>query len=164
VRSAFLEPYLKKNNQVNYQTPLPLHREVIQTLSFTMPGKASENTFSTALGEGMGALLSSGKYSDLTIQCGDNIWNVHKMVMCTLSAFFSRPVMANSRFVKSFHYLSIVTVQDATMLRYDHLMGSIIKQLSSLVISCSFQRILTSCSCRRRNLARSNFQMTSHWS
>lgn len=34
------------------------------------------------------ALLSSGKYSDLTVQCGERTWAVHKAVICSRSGFF----------------------------------------------------------------------------
>jgi hypothetical protein len=62
---------------------------------------------------------------------------VHKMVMCTHSKFFVKACDGKFMVVKCFHYLSIVTIQDATILRSDHLMGSAIKQLSSLAISCT---------------------------
>jgi len=53
-----------------------------------MSAKAPDNGFATVLTAGLGPLLSSGKYSDLTVHCEDNTWNVHKMVMCTHSKFF----------------------------------------------------------------------------
>jgi len=53
-----------------------------------MPAKAPKNAFATVLTAGLGPLLSSGKYSDLTVHCEDNAWKVHKMVMCTHSKFF----------------------------------------------------------------------------
>lgn len=34
------------------------------------------------------SLLSSGKYSDLTVQCGERSWAVHKAVICSRSGFF----------------------------------------------------------------------------
>ena len=126
--------------------------------------KAPKNAFATVLTAGLGPLLSSGKYSDLTVHCEDNAWKVHRIVMCAHSKFFAKACDGGFMVVKCFYYLSIVTIQDATMLRSDHLMGSAIKQLSSLAISCSFQGILTFSLCRRRNLARSNLQVTSRWS
>jgi len=55
-----------------------------------MSTKAPENAFATVLAGGLGTLLSSGKYSDLTVQCENNAWKVHKMVMCTHSKFFAK--------------------------------------------------------------------------
>jgi BTB/POZ domain-containing protein len=53
-----------------------------------MSAKAPENAFATVLVGELGHLLSSGKYSDLTVHCEDNTWKVHKLVMCTHSKFF----------------------------------------------------------------------------
>jgi len=53
-----------------------------------MSAKAPENAFATVLAGGLGALLSSGEYSDLTVHCEGNTWKVHKLVMCTHSKFF----------------------------------------------------------------------------
>ncbi|CAN9445098.1 unnamed protein product [Alternaria alternata] len=36
--------------------------------------------------------LISGEYSDLTIQCGDDVYKVHKVVVCTRAGFFARAI------------------------------------------------------------------------
>ncbi|KAL9086306.1 MAG: hypothetical protein Q9165_007221 [Trypethelium subeluteriae] len=36
------------------------------------------------------SLFSEPKYSDFTITCNDRKWNVHKLVLCTQSSFFSK--------------------------------------------------------------------------
>lgn len=38
----------------------------------------------------LSGLLGSGKYSDLTLTCGSQIWKVHKGVMCLQSDFFAK--------------------------------------------------------------------------
>ncbi|KAI9765219.1 MAG: hypothetical protein M1840_007711 [Geoglossum simile] len=38
--------------------------------------------------KGMKSILQSGKYSDLTITCGDNTFKVHRSVICPRSRFF----------------------------------------------------------------------------
>jgi len=32
----------------------------------------------------------SGKYADLTITCGERSWNVHEIVVCAQSDFFTK--------------------------------------------------------------------------
>jgi hypothetical protein len=41
------------------------------------------------LQESLKRLLDSSKYSDLTIQCDDQQWLVHKSIVCSQSDFFS---------------------------------------------------------------------------
>lgn len=36
-----------------------------------------------------GSLLESGKYSDLTVTCGDRSWRLHKSIVCLHSDFFA---------------------------------------------------------------------------
>jgi len=36
--------------------------------------------------------LTSGDYSDLAIKCGDDMYKVHKLIVCTRSEFFARAV------------------------------------------------------------------------
>ncbi|KAF2676506.1 hypothetical protein K458DRAFT_351773 [Lentithecium fluviatile CBS 122367] len=38
------------------------------------------------------ALLASGDYSDIRVTCGDQMWNVHKAIICPQSGFFARAV------------------------------------------------------------------------
>jgi len=33
--------------------------------------------------------LTSGEYSDLAIKCGDDVYKVHKLIVCTRSEFFA---------------------------------------------------------------------------
>lgn len=33
-------------------------------------------------------LLLSGDHADLTLTCGDRVWNVHQVVLCPQSGFF----------------------------------------------------------------------------
>jgi len=40
----------------------------------------------------IGSCLTSGDYSDLAIKCGDDIYKVHKLIVCTRSEFFARAV------------------------------------------------------------------------
>ncbi|KAL0258136.1 hypothetical protein SLS55_007308 [Diplodia seriata] len=43
---------------------------------------------STELLTAFATLFSSGKYSDLTVRCGERSWSVHKAVICSRSGFF----------------------------------------------------------------------------
>lgn len=36
------------------------------------------------------SLLTSGKYSDLLLECNSHSWQVHKFVLCTQSSFFTK--------------------------------------------------------------------------
>ncbi|OXV07803.1 hypothetical protein Egran_04433, partial [Elaphomyces granulatus] len=45
---------------------------------FAKAPKAPKNAFATVLTAGLGPLLSSGKYSDLTVHCEDNAWKEAK--------------------------------------------------------------------------------------
>ncbi|KAF2823014.1 hypothetical protein CC86DRAFT_299958, partial [Ophiobolus disseminans] len=38
----------------------------------------------------LASLLSSGKYSDLVITCGDDVYQVHKAIVCSQAGFFDR--------------------------------------------------------------------------
>jgi hypothetical protein len=41
--------------------------------------------------------LTSGEYSDLTIKCGDDVYNVHKIIVCTRAGFFARAIKFGGR-------------------------------------------------------------------
>ncbi|KAI4644423.1 hypothetical protein J4E93_006325 [Alternaria ventricosa] len=36
--------------------------------------------------------LTSGEYSDLIIKCGDDVYKVHKVIVCTQAGFFARAI------------------------------------------------------------------------
>jgi hypothetical protein len=46
--------------------------------------------------------LTSGEYSDLTIQCGDDVYKVHKVVVCTRAGFFARAIKFGGKVTKFF--------------------------------------------------------------
>jgi hypothetical protein len=50
-----------------------------------------------ALISGLTEVLRTGKYSDLTITCGDRQWEVHKAIMCSASKLVSNECDSNMR-------------------------------------------------------------------
>ncbi|KAI0573098.1 BTB domain containing protein [Pyrenophora tritici-repentis] len=40
----------------------------------------------------MESFLTSGDYSDLVIKCGNETFNVHKVIVCTQVEFFARAI------------------------------------------------------------------------
>ncbi|KAM0717580.1 hypothetical protein Q7P37_007432 [Cladosporium fusiforme] len=50
---------------------------------------SSLSTMATPAQGSVGSLLESGKYSDLTLKCGNRSWKVHKSVVCLRSDFFA---------------------------------------------------------------------------
>lgn len=36
------------------------------------------------------SLLNTGKFSDVTITCGDKVWNLHRAIICSRSQYFQK--------------------------------------------------------------------------
>ncbi|RFN52867.1 amino acid transport protein gap1 [Fusarium flagelliforme] len=64
-------------------------------------GDASIFPFTGEHGTSMSCLLEEGKYSDLTIECGEDSYTVHKAIICTRSPFFAARCDGDSKEAKS---------------------------------------------------------------
>ncbi|KAJ4006073.1 hypothetical protein NW752_001320 [Fusarium irregulare] len=62
---------------------------------------ASIFPFTGEHGTSMSCLLEEGKYSDLTIECGEDTYAVHKAIICTRSPFFAARCDGDSKEAKS---------------------------------------------------------------
>jgi hypothetical protein len=58
------------------------------------------------------SILESGKYSDLTISCGDRVFNVHRAVVCPRSSFFA--AACDGKFLVRFNLALNLIVFEAT--------------------------------------------------
>lgn len=61
--------------------------------------------------------LKSGKYSDFTITCGGDTYNVHKAVVCTKSGFFERAERFNGQQVSDFSSVDGITTDERHLSR-----------------------------------------------